>query len=86
MRKRRQSGQSLLEYVFLLLVVVAASSLIYGRFGHTLDILESPLTKDFPFTYRYGDPQARGPDDGGEPTRHPAYVKPDNFRFFARGH
>ncbi len=83
-RNKRQSGQSLLEYVFLLLVVVGLVSIVYGRLGGTLDLLETPLTRDFPYTYRYGDPKARGFDDG-EPTRHPGIYRADNFKFFARG-
>lgn len=83
-RAKREAGQSLLEYVFLLLVVVGLVSIVYGRLGGTLDLLEAPLTREFPYIYRYGDPKARGYDDG-EPTRHPAVFRADNFKFFARG-
>ncbi len=82
---RGESGQAFTEYVLLLVLVTLIYALIVRQFKamDLADKLLIPLREQYAYTYRYGDPRARGPDDGG-PIRHPRAVtgSNDNFRLF----
>lgn len=84
-RKVKESGQALTEYVLLLVLITLIYVLIVKQFkGMGLaDKMLKPLQEQYAYTYRYGDPRARGPDDGG-PIRHPRAVtgSENNFRLF----
>lgn len=84
-RSSDASGQALTEYVLLLVLVSLIYALIVRQF-RSMDLADKlliPLREQYAYTYRYGDPRARGPDDGG-PTRHPRAVtgSNNNFRLF----
>jgi hypothetical protein len=79
-----QSGQAMTEYILLLAIIIGLYSAVLNRLSQSnaLDAMKKPLTKDFAYTYRYGDSQARGQDDGG-PLYIPQYHDQDkNFRIF----
>lgn len=80
-----ESGQTALEYVVLLAIVVGFfMTLIAGMrtFGLQKRLL-LPLQDTFAKTYQYGHPKALGYDDGG-PARHPRASQSGNgnFRIF----
>ena len=79
----QQSGQALTEYVLLLLLVSLAYALISHRFRslNIADRLLDPIRNTYAYTYRYGHPKARGPEDGG-PRLHPRAIGGENFRLF----
>ena len=61
-----QSGQTLFEYVLLLLTVVG-SFLLVQRGLKTFDLqkkLMTPLSEEFAMSYKYGHPKAKGLDEG----------------------
>jgi hypothetical protein len=90
MEKMNSSGQALLEYVMLLVIVIAMFITFSKKLSESnvLARIQRPFKEDFARTYRYGHPQARGHDDGG-PVNIPQYSgapddDPDgkNFRIF----
>jgi hypothetical protein len=80
---RRTSGQAITEYILLLAMLVSLYSLLLRLLSDTkmVDRLKSKLEKDYQYTYRYGHPEARGPDDGGVKNI-PQHRSDDNFRIF----
>lgn len=81
MRKRSQSGQALTEYALLMMMVAVLGSLVLAPMSRLLGILERPLREGLRYTYKYGDPKARGFDDEDGPDRHPRI---GNGRMFGR--
>lgn len=83
----RRRGQAVVEYVLLLFFVVGALFVLFKMMPRFLAKLETPITKDYKYTYKYGDPKARGFEDegGGAPTRHPRVYRSGNFKLFGRG-
>ena len=82
--KVKESGQAIVEYILLLGILVGIYSALLNRLSQTstMEILKKPLTKEFAYTYRYGDRKARGQDDGG-PLYIPQYHdQQNNFRIF----
>ena len=83
--RRLESGQALTEYVLLLVLVTLIYVLIVRQFRamDLADKLLSPLRDQYAYTYRFGDPRARGTEDGA-PVRHPRAVtgSDNNFRLF----
>jgi len=83
------SGQSLIEYVLLLSVVVSLFFLLLqglDRLRVTGRLAEF-ITGGFKATYRYGHPKASVAEDGGGTTQnHPRIVGEgeNNFRIFLR--
>ncbi len=84
---RGEDGQAFLEYVLMLAVVVScylilANGLLKLKLG---DRIAKPITQDFAYTYRYGNPKTRGYDDGG-PLNHVRAIRDgadtQNFRLF----
>lgn len=85
---KRQSGQSVLEYVLLMVVIAGLGSLVMAFMPRLFNELEAPLRKNYRFTYQYGFPDACGFDNddcGGTPKKHIRYDMPGNFRMFGRG-
>jgi hypothetical protein len=80
-----QSGQAVLEYVLLLVIVASAFIFVSAALGklNVASLVMKPLTGDFAHAYRYGHPKALGFDDGG-PKQHPRInvSSGDNFRIF----
>ncbi len=81
---KSESGQSLVEYILLLMIVVSAYTAIMKLLGNTpvLTALKKPFTQDYKYTYDYGHADARGQSDGG-----PIYIPQcsaadQNFRIF----
>lgn len=90
MKRSRQSGQSLVEYVLLTAMIAGMVSLLFGMMPRALNALEAPIKVGLPLAYKYGDPKACGYEDAtapcnGAPERHPRYPSGDNFRLFSRG-
>ncbi|MGE4234480.1 MAG: hypothetical protein AB7F43_14235 [Bacteriovoracia bacterium] len=86
-KKRTQSGQAVVEYVLLLVLVVGMLFLLSNQLPRLLATLEEPFKSDFKYAYKYGDSKARGydDDDGSGPVRHPRIYSAGNFRIFSRG-
>ena len=84
-------GQALVEYVMVMVIVGGVFAIFFNFMPKTFSILESPIKKNLPLVYKYGDPKACGNIPGdpqpcdGTPKRHPAIRSADNFRIFSRG-
>ncbi len=86
----QRQGQSLVEYVLLLLVISGLGALL-GRFSPRIfRSVETPIRRDFVLAYKYGDPKACGEDGdpnppcNGTPSRHPSLPGGGNFKMFGR--
>lgn len=88
-RQNHESGQSLVEYVMMLIVVIGLASLLGSRLPKLMGIIQAPFKDAFARTYKYGDPLACGYDGDppacSGPMRHPRYLLPGSARMFARG-
>lgn len=84
-RARDEAGQTTIEYVLLLAIVVGLFSIVANglRKSGVNQMMMRPLKEDFARVYQYGHPKARGYDDGG-PTHHPRAEGggDNNFRIF----
>ncbi len=84
--KGNQSGQAMVEYILLLLVVVGGFLVLskgMERMGVT-QVLTTPITQNFAMAYKYGHPKAKGFDEG-TPENHPRISGAgggNNFRMF----
>lgn len=90
LKRDAQSGQSVLEYVLLLVVIAGLGGLIMAYMPQTFERLEAPIRKNFKYTYQYGAPDACGfgdtdPPCTGTPKNHIRYNTGGNFRMFGRG-
>ncbi|OFZ52747.1 MAG: hypothetical protein A2428_03340 [Bdellovibrionales bacterium RIFOXYC1_FULL_54_43] len=80
------SGQATVEYILLVSFVAMAFMLLSGMIGdiQLTERLMKPLKQDYARAYQYGNPKAKGYDDGG-PLHHPRAVPGSgegNFRLF----
>ena len=78
------SGQAITEYILLLAIVVAMYSALINKLSdsNAMSAMKKPFAVDFANTYRYGNSQARGQDNGG-PLYLPQYHEREkNFRIF----
>ncbi|MBI3556589.1 MAG: hypothetical protein HY074_10035 [Deltaproteobacteria bacterium] len=87
-KRNGQRGQSLTEYVILLVVIVGLGKLVTGQLPKYLKRIEGPFKDGFARTYKYGIPSGCGfdgdpPACSGTPERHPRFK--DTNRMFARG-
>ena len=89
-RKRilhNEKGQSILEYVLTLFVVVMAIIVIVSQLKKKqffFKTVVSPLVKHITYNYKYADPSAQGWDEG-TPKKHIQISKPNEgntFRLF----
>lgn len=83
---RNQRGQSVLEYVLMMAIVVGALLLIMGKLKQSQFFYKrftEPLVKHVTYNYKYADPRAQGWDEG-TPRLHIQQSKPGNntFRIF----
>jgi len=72
-RLNSRSGQSTLEYILVLVLVIAIFSAI-GRVFQAVgvvDLMMAPLKKEYKAVYKYGHVDAEGPDEGSR-TFHPS--------------
>lgn len=72
LRRRRprldQRGQSMMEYLLVMCVVVGAILFIMGRLKESdffFKKFTEPMVKHITYNYKYGDPRAQGWDEGG---------------------
>jgi len=79
---RSESGQTVMEYILLLAIVVGFISIV--RQGLTdyaiIPNLSQMVSRDFKAAYQYGHPKTKGPEDG--PERHIRFTQGGNFRMF----
>ena len=78
-----QRGQTTLEYVALLAVVVGVFVAV-SQFLKKADLakrLSQPITQEYRRAYQFGNPQAKGLDTE-EIELHPRVVTGNNFRIF----
>ena len=86
-RKNRESGQSVVEYLLVLAVIVGGILLVMkllkeSNFFHKK--FTEPLVKHITYNYKYGDPNAQGWDEGS-PKLHIQISRPNEgqtFRLF----
>jgi Flp pilus assembly pilin Flp len=69
-----QKGQTTVEYILLLSVLVSAWVLMIKGLGrlNLQEKLSKPLKDSYAKVYKYGHPKAKGIDEGS-PERHPAF-------------
>ena len=82
-RTDRQSGQAIMEYILMVMIVVICWGVVYRTLRHSdiPDKLAKPIREDFARAYKYGHPQARGWDEG-RPSKHVRIEESDNFRLY----
>lgn len=86
-KRKYQRGQSMVEYLLVLFVIVAGiiimmKSLKSNEFFYKN--ISEPLVKTITYNYKYGDSSAQGWDEGA-PKKHIQISKPNNggsFRLF----
>ncbi len=92
MKRRRQSlrkdsGQTMVEYVLIMFVVVTALVFILGKLKQSQFFYKKvtePLIQHITYNYKYGDPTSQGWDEN-TPKRHIQISKPgdgNTFRLF----
>ena len=86
-RLRNQRGQSIVEYMLVLMVIVSALLLVLGllkKSNYFYKNVTEPLVKTVTYNYKYGDPRSQGWDEGN-PRRHIQIARPNEgqtFRLF----
>ncbi len=82
---RFRSGQTVVEYVLLMGIMILMTTLLVRYLPPTFARLEKLVKDKYLASYRYGDPLTKGWDEGG-PTLHPRAYEPGgrNFRIFRR--
>ncbi|MGZ3649642.1 MAG: hypothetical protein ACXVB9_18970 [Bdellovibrionota bacterium] len=84
---RNQRGQSVMEYMLVLMVVVGAILLVMSllkKSNFFYKKVTEPLVKTITYNYKYGDPSAQGWDEGS-PKLHIQISRPNEgqtFRLF----
>lgn len=81
---QNEEGQTTLEYVLVLAIVVMAYVGVVQWFtGFNLfQKIYKPIHEDFKYAYQYGHPEARGYEDDQGPKMHPRITEDENFRIF----
>lgn len=86
-RRKGEEGQTMVEYVLIMFVVVTAIAFVLGKLKESeffFKRVTEPLVKHITYNYKYGDPSAQGWDEG-TPRRHIQISKPNDgnsFRLF----
>lgn len=80
---RNESGQAAIEYVLILTIIVSfymalVTVIDKARLGERL---AAPIVTSFAMTYKYGNPKAKGFDEG-TPENHPRVVVGGKVRLF----
>jgi Flp pilus assembly pilin Flp len=80
---RDESGQAAIEYVLILSVIVAAYMAFITAIekAHLAETLMGPIVGSYAMTYKYGNPKAKGFDEG-TPENHPRAVVDGKVRLF----
>lgn len=84
---KNQKGQSMVEYILVMLLVVSALIFGLGKLKQSeffFKTFSEPLVKYITYNYKYADPSAQGWDEGN-PRKHIQISKPNeavNFRLF----
>jgi hypothetical protein len=87
MKRKKESGQSTLEYVLVMAVVVGAVITLLGllkKNQYFFKNVASPLVSYLRYNYKYADPAAQGWDEGN-PQKHIQISTPNDaatFRLF----
>lgn len=88
-RARSRSGQTTVEYILLISIILTGASLVYKGLEklNLSSRFKKPISGEFARAYRYGHPQAKGYEDGedynsGGPDMHPRIDGGNNFRIF----
>lgn len=86
-RKKGEEGQTMVEYVLIMFVVVTAIVFVLGKLKQSeffFKRVTEPLVKHITYNYKYADPSSQGWDEGA-PRRHIQISKPNegnSFRLF----
>lgn len=88
-RGKNQSGQSMVEYILVMAIVVTAIVVILGQMKKNEFFFKrftEPLVKHLAYNYKYADPKAQGWDEG-TPNSHIQIQEPQGrtFRLFQPG-
>jgi len=84
---RCQKGQSVVEYLLVLAVIVSAVLLVLGLLRESdffFKRVTEPLVRHITYNYKYGDPRSQGWDEGS-PRLHIQISRPNEgqtFRLF----
>jgi hypothetical protein len=83
---RNQRGQTMLEYLLMMAIMMGALIVMIGKLKQTnffYKRLTEPLVKHITYNYKYGDPRAQGWDEGN-PKLHIQISEPSGatFRLF----
>jgi hypothetical protein len=86
---RDESGQAAIEYVLILGIIVSfymALMTVIDK-ANLAERLAGPIVSSYAMTYKYGNPKAKGFDEG-TPENHPRVVIDGKVRLFInpRGH
>ncbi len=86
---RNQKGQSMVEYILVMAIVVTAIVVILGQMKKNEFFFKrftEPLVKHLAYNYKYADPKAQGWDEGS-PNSHIQIQEPQGrtFRLFQPG-
>jgi hypothetical protein len=86
MELKSEEGQSIMEYILLLAIVVFFVGIIFDglrNFKLVEKVVKQPLQEHYARVYRYGNSKAKGYEDG-TPELHPRIEDPrdNNFRIF----
>jgi hypothetical protein len=78
-----ESGQSTIEYVLILTIIVSLYMALMTVIEKTrlAERLAGPIVGSYASTYKYGHPKAKGFDEG-TPENHPRAVINGNVRLF----
>jgi len=81
-----QRGQSIVEYLLVMVIVVSALLIILGKMKESEYFFKrftEPLVKHITYNYKYADPTAQGWDEGN-PRKHIQISEPQGatFRLF----
>ena len=83
MLTNNQQGQTLFEYLMVMLMVIGISKVVLDILPGKLRKFEQMLTSEYAASYRYGDSRTKGPDEGGYDL-HPRVNTGNNFRMWKR--
>lgn len=87
--KNKESGQSMLEYILVVFLVVTAVLFAFGWMrerSYIFKNIAAPVVAFVKYNYKYGDKDALGWDEDKGPKKHVQISNPDpdgsNFRIF----
>lgn len=83
MKLSNRSGQTTVEYILLLSIVIGIFVAVSGflKKNKMVDKLAKPVVQDYRRAYQFGTPEAKGVDSE-EVEKHPRVTTGNNFRIF----